>query len=109
MRILLILLMLMGPMASILDISKPQMAGQDSLQTRGIASTEDYQTCSFESGETGKIKFKGATKEEAFERTAKACLKARMAYYVTSRGSAPSTERQILFAEDCVNKTFCKR
>ncbi|MBY0314525.1 MAG: hypothetical protein K2Q26_03335 [Bdellovibrionales bacterium] len=105
MRILLILIMLLGPIASILDISKPQTTAT----TRGIASTEDYQTCSFESGETGKIKFKGATKEEAFERTAKACLKARMAFYVTSRGSAPSTERQILFAEDCVNKTFCKR
>lgn len=101
MRFLIIFLMLLGPLAFLWDNSKPE--------ARGIASTEDYQTCSFESGETGKIKFKGSSKEEAFERTAKACLKARVAFYVTSRGSAPSTERQILFAEDCVNKTFCKR
>lgn len=75
---------------------------------RNVTNTVDP-TCVFESGETGKLKFKGSTRDEAFERTAKACLKARVAFYVQSRGTAPTTERQILFAEDCVNKTFCKR
>lgn len=69
----------------------------------------DYQTCTFESGEVGKLRFRGETKEVAFERTAKACLQARVNYYQVQRGSAPTQERQILFAEDCVNKTYCKR
>jgi hypothetical protein len=76
---------------------------------REATPAPDYQTCSFESGEVGKLRFRGETKEAAFEKTAKACLQARVNFYQVQRGSAPSQERQILFAEDCVNKTYCKR
>ena len=70
---------------------------------------ENIQTCTFDAGETGKLKFRGESQEVAFERTTKACLQARIAQYHALRGSAPTTERTILFAEDCVNKTYCKR
>ena len=70
---------------------------------------ENVQTCVFDAGETGKLKFRGESKEVAFERTSKACLQARIAQYHALRGSAPTTERTILFAEDCVNKTYCKK
>ncbi len=68
----------------------------------------DYQTCVFESADVGKFKFRGATREEAFERTSRACLQARVEGFIKVRGDVPSVERKILFAEDCVNKTYCK-
>lgn len=74
---------------------------------RSINAT-DFQTCSFESADVGKMKFRGSTREEAFERTARACLQARVQGYIKIRGDVPTAERKILFAEDCVNKTFCK-
>ncbi len=68
----------------------------------------EYQTCMFESGDVGKLKFRGNSREEAFERTSRACLQARVQGYIKMRGDIPSVERKILFAEDCVNKTYCK-
>lgn len=68
----------------------------------------DYKTCVFESGDVGKLKFRGSTREEAFEKTARACLQARVESFIKVRGDVPTSERKILFAEDCVNKTYCK-
>jgi hypothetical protein len=76
-------------------------------EERSIAN-DDYKTCVFESSDVGKMKFRGTTREEAFERTARACLQARVEGYIKIRGDIPSIERKILFAEDCVNKTYCK-
>ena len=76
-------------------------------QSRGLDSTEPP-TCVFESADVGKMKFRGTTREEAFERTARACLQARVEGYIKLRGDLPTSERKILFAEDCVNKTYCK-
>lgn len=72
------------------------------------ATAQDYKTCVFESSDVGKLKFRGATREEAFERTSRACLQARVEGFIKVRGDLPSVERKILFAEDCVNKTYCK-
>lgn len=71
-------------------------------------NTAEFQTCTFESADVGKMKFRGATREEAFERTSRACLQARVQGYIKIRGDVPDSERKILFAEDCVNKTYCK-
>ena len=68
----------------------------------------DYKTCVFESKDVGKLKFRGSTREEAFEKTSRACLQARVEGYIKIRGDVPTVERKILFAEDCVNQTFCK-
>jgi hypothetical protein len=68
----------------------------------------DYKTCVFESGDVGKMKFRGSSREEAFEKTSRACLQARVQGYIKLRGDVPSVERKILFAEDCVNHTYCK-
>jgi hypothetical protein len=67
-----------------------------------------YQTCMFEAADVGKIKFRGNTREEAFEQTSRACLQSRVETFIRKRGSVPTNERKILFAEDCVNKTYCK-
>ncbi len=74
---------------------------------RSVSSSEPP-TCVFESADVGKMKFRGTSREEAFERTARACLQARVQGYIKIRGDVPSSERKILFAEDCVNKTYCK-
>ncbi len=75
---------------------------------RDLNSAPETPSCIFESADVGKMKFRGSTREEAFERTARACLQARVQGYIKIRGDIPSSERKILFAEDCVNKTFCK-
>lgn len=68
----------------------------------------DYQTCMFEAPDVGKIKFRGTNREDAFEQTSRACLQARVETFIRKKGETPSIERKILFAEDCVNKTYCK-
>lgn len=65
--------------------------------------------CVMESGDVAKLKFRGVTMDEAAYRTSKACLSARIHNYMIVKLSEPSTERRILFMEDCVNKTFCKQ
>ncbi|MBY0386051.1 hypothetical protein K2X05_12910 [bacterium] len=88
-------------MISILALAAPETAER-------TINAADFQTCVFESNDVGKMKFRGSTREEAFERTARACLQARVQGYIKIRGDIPSAERKILFAEDCVNKTYCK-
>lgn len=65
-------------------------------------------TCMFEAPDVGKIKFRGATREQAFEQTSRVCLQTRVETFIRKKGTAPTSERKILFAEDCVNKTYCK-
>lgn len=65
--------------------------------------------CVIESGDVAKLKFRGVTMDDAAYRTSKACLSARIHNYMITKLSEPSTERRILFMEDCVNKTFCKQ
>lgn len=68
-----------------------------------------YTICTFESGEVGKIKYRGPSQEDARTKVAEVCLETRVSLYKKARGKAPTTDRKILFAEDCVNKTFCRR
>lgn len=72
------------------------------------AQAGEFQTCMFESPDVGKIKFRGTTREEAFEQTSRACLMSRVETFIRKKGTTPTVERKILFAEDCVNKTYCK-
>lgn len=71
-------------------------------------SAPNFQTCMFESPDVGKIKFRGNTREDAFEQTSRACLQSRVETFIRKKGETPTVERKILFAEDCVNKTYCK-
>lgn len=71
------------------------------------AGSEKF-TCVFQStGNLEKIKFRGETREIAYERVVKLCLGLRVQQYYTLRLQNPSTERTIMFMEDCVNKTYC--
>ena len=93
---------------SIMTVSLQILAVPESADRQVTATSAELPSCVFESADVGKMKFRGQTREEAFERTARACLQARVQGYVKIRGDIPTAERKILFAEDCVNKTFCK-
>jgi len=71
------------------------------------AQTPMYK-CVTETGDVGKLIFRGNTREEAMYRSAKMCLSLRIQNYMQVKLNPPSEERTILFMEDCVNHTFCK-
>lgn len=64
--------------------------------------------CTFtRTGDLPKIRFRGETQDIAMERVARTCMRLRTQQYFTLRSEYPSTERLILFMEDCINKTYC--
>ena len=69
---------------------------------------QEHFICTFKAtGDLPKIRFRGETREVAMERTVRLCLSMRTREYVTLRYKNPSTERLIVFLEDCVNNTYC--
>lgn len=73
-----------------------------------LSNATEFHCIIDEAGDLPKIKFRGSTREESMERTVRLCLNLRIQNYTSKRLSPPSTERTILFMEDCVNKTYCK-
>lgn len=72
-----------------------------------LFAQENY-ICTFkETGDLPKIRFRGETREVAMERVVRLCMGMRTQQYFTLRNQPPSTERLIVFMEDCVNKTYC--
>lgn len=63
--------------------------------------------CMMHSGDVGKLKFKGSTYEEAFSRVTDECFKRRNDLFVKRNAQQPDQERQIQFAEACVNNIQC--
>lgn len=84
-------------------------ASSSALAVPVQAPAQKRMVCSFESGEVGKITYRGINRDDAVEKTSRACLRARVALFQKARGHRPSVERKILFAESCVNNTFCRR
>ncbi len=72
---------------------------------RDVAKTQNI--CTIQAGDVGKLKFKGRTYEEAFARVTDECFQKRTDLFVRSRNQQPDQERQILFAESCVNSVEC--
>lgn len=54
-----------------------------------------------------KIKFRGNTHYDTFEKVVKLCLSFRQQQFLASRNRAPETERTIIFLDHCVNSTYC--
>ena len=63
--------------------------------------------CSIQAGDIGKLKYKGKTYEQAFSKVTDECFQRRSAMYQKSRKQFPSQDRQIQFAEACVNAVKC--
>lgn len=83
---------------------QPQATSQPEL-TREVAKTQNI--CSIHAGDIGKLKFKGSSYEEAFTRVTDECFNKRTQLFVQSRNQQPDQDRQILFAESCVNSVEC--
>lgn len=63
--------------------------------------------CQIETGDVGKIKYRGGTMFDAMNNTTNRCLELRINLYMKLRGHEPDKERKILFAEDCLNNNIC--
>ena len=63
--------------------------------------------CMIHSGDIGKLKFKANSYQIAFQKVTDACFQKRTQMYKKSRKHEPTQERQIEFAETCVNNIKC--
>lgn len=63
--------------------------------------------CMVHAGDIGKLKFKGRTYEEAFSKVTDECFQRRTQLFVKARHTQPDQDRQIQFAESCVNSVKC--
>ncbi len=63
--------------------------------------------CMIEAGDIGKLKYKGKSYEEAFSKVTDECFQRRTNMFVKSRNHHPDQDRQIQFAEACVNGIKC--
>lgn len=71
------------------------------------APAQKMNICSIEAGDIGKLKYRAASYEEAFSKVTDECFKRRNALYVKNRKQQPDQDRQIQFAESCVNTVNC--
>lgn len=78
------------------------------LLTLSLAFGAEFHCVFQETGDLPKIKFRGTSREDAMEKVVRLCMSFRTQQYVILRYKVPSTERVIVFMEDCVNKTYCK-
>ena len=63
--------------------------------------------CQIEQGDTGKLRYRGETLEEAMRKVSEQCVMMRMTQYIKKYGYAPNQDRAILFVESCVNSLNC--
>ncbi len=63
--------------------------------------------CMMEAGDIGKLKYKGQSYEDAFSKVTDECFQRRNQQFVKSRNMQPDQDRQIQFAESCVNSIKC--
>lgn len=84
------------------------------MTLRAPASTKAIQSakatkniCSIKAGDIGNLKYKADTYEQAFSKVTDECFKRRTQLYVKNRNQQPDQDRQIQFAESCVNSIKC--
>jgi hypothetical protein len=70
-------------------------------------TTKSHNICSIHAGDIGKLKYKADTYEKAFEKVTNECFQRRSDLYVKNRNVQPDQDRQIQFAESCVNSVHC--
>lgn len=88
-------------------------AFQPNSLLRTIASEREVSTktlkniCMIQVGDVGTLKYKGSSYEDAFSKVTDECFQRRTNLYVQSRKEQPDQDRQIQFAESCVNSIKC--
>ena len=63
--------------------------------------------CMIQSGDIGKLKYKGTSMSDAFTKVTDECFQKRNQLFVKSRKQEASQDRQIQFAESCANSVKC--
>jgi hypothetical protein len=78
---------------------------------RAPASEQQIQNkpsiCMIDAGDVGKLKYKASSYEQAFSRVTDECFQRRTNLFVKREGTHPDQDRQIQFAESCVNSIKC--
>ena len=75
------------------------------IAKRGSASVKNI--CMMQAGDIGKLKYKANTYEQAFSKVTDECFRRRNDAYIKLRKQYPDQDRQIRFAESCVNSVKC--
>lgn len=63
--------------------------------------------CQMNAGDTGLVKIKASSYEMAFQKVVDDCFQKRNDAYIQNRKEQPDQDRQILFAESCLNSVEC--
>ncbi len=74
-------------------------AGQEAKKMQNI--------CEIHAGDVGKLRYKADTYEKAFSKVTDECFQKRNNLYVKNRNEQPDQDRQIQFAESCLNSVKC--
>ena len=80
-------------------------ASERSVSTKAPKQMKNI--CMMEAGDVGKLKYKGKTYEQAFSKVTDECFQRRTKLFVKAKNMQPDQDRQIQFAETCVNSVKC--
>ncbi len=80
-------------------------ASEVALQKATPKKTQNI--CMIQAGDIGKLKYKGHSYEDAFSKVTDECFQRRTQLFVKNRKMQPDQDRQIKFAESCVNSIKC--
>ena len=72
-----------------------------------LAKKTKKNICMIEAKDIGKLKYKGKSYEDAYQKVADECFRKRNSMFVSQRKQQPDQDRQILFVESCVNNISC--
>lgn len=89
------------------SVYKPESAMRTIASERSVSNKPLQNICMIHAGDVGQLKYKGRTYEEAFSKVTDDCFQRRNDLYKKSRNQEPDQDRQIQFAESCVNSIKC--
>lgn len=78
-----------------------------SYKGQAVAPKKMQNICMIKTGDIGDLKFKGRTYKEAFSKVTDECFQRRTQLFVRNRNMQPDQDRQIDFAESCLNDVDC--
>ena len=83
---------------------------QATAAKRGTAANNSKTSttiCQFHAGDTGLLKYKANSYEDALNNVVNACFSKRKDIFTKTRNEQPDQDREILCAENCLNETRC--
>lgn len=98
---------LVGWQARAATIPTNQTLRAPASQAQKATSQPMQNICMIHAGDIGKLKYKANTYEQAFSKVTDECFQRRTQLFVKNRNQQPDQDRQIQFAESCVNSVKC--